>query len=547
MSRHGKKTAVFGAVLALGLTAALLTATFASGQTGGSGSFNGLVSGGNLLAHFSNLSDSKNPQTSWFRQQDVTGGPYTEFINNPTGSATTFTTPPELMRVSALDTKGAASSVGAETAGGLFVGLGVAAKSGNGTDNGRVDFVASAGKSEQLIFTLGSGLQPTANLLVTAAELDLDVKGTNAVVIADLYKDSVKVGTVKLFTSNSDSGPDAGVKDNFAFPLNPHVPADCATAETTGNAKVCGTFASFNKIVLYSGSNPPAGSSATNTSFAFEGGPRSGGALDPTSQYQWDTTKLRHTLGTTDSVFSLQQSDGILNCADQIPGDIAGPGLGGSRGLYNKDGSPCVPVAYDVQNEISTNNLFRLLWDTSSQPAATFSTTTTWQPEDQTAGPDGGPIPSKTTYVDWGGPAGEIPAPTCTSTALPAPYGTLGSGLNSGDTTITLSGFTPRTAPFNLQIGNETFTVTGSGTGGATYTISWPLGATTNSYGAGTTVMTTPFPIITTGPSAPYLAQMCIWKTNWVVVDQISTINNLPMIQVTDSIFTEGDAAGKRI
>jgi hypothetical protein len=59
----------------------------------------------------------------------------------------------------------------------------------------------------------------------------------------------------------------------------------------------------------------------------------------------------------------------------------------------------------------------------------------------------------------------------------------------------------------------------------------------------GQKVMTTPFPIVDNGGN-PIVAQMCIAASSWVPTG-ITGSNELPQIQVTETLFAEGDMIGK--
>jgi hypothetical protein len=532
MSTPRKRRLTLAIALSLSMLVVIVTATLASSSVG-TGGFNGLKDGGYLNLRFP---DTNAPAT--FTQYDNNGVLISGQIQNITtanscGANGVNPGTPDLAQVTA-----SGGSLGAETSGTKFVGLGVKGKASNGTNCGRVE------PGESLKVTLGTGLKLTngdpagSGLIVTAAELDIDGKG-NALVRANLFKGTTQVGYALLSTqaaSGSDSGPDSTSNDNFAFPINAAMPA--CTSPTPAAGQVCGSFAPFTSLAL-STSTGPSGS----PSFSLEGGR----TADPRSTYSWDSSKLR--TNTSDSVFKLQQSDGILFCGDTVQ---AGNGTDSfTRGANNKDGSTCVVVGYDYNNTVDTNTgvkTVELLWDTVSQPAATFTLTQTWLPEDSMVLGDGRPVPSKSTQVEWDPNIGFITAPACTSTSLPTGYGTLGAALGAADTTIQItlaSGVTARSDAFNLQIGTEMISIpaqTPSVSGGvATYTgITRGAGNTTaGSYAIGANVMTTPFPILGTGGGA-FVAKMCVSASSWVPTG-ITGTNGLPQVQVTETILTEGD------
>jgi hypothetical protein len=527
-------------LLAIGLLIAavgVIIPVAALGQTSETGSFNGLKDGGYLRLHFPDAAAA-----ATFKQYQADG--VTEMAGQSqnvtvANSCTVSFGTPQLAAVTS------SATVGAETSGNKFVGLGVKGRSSTGTNCGRVE------PGETISLALGSGLKTTdggdgSSLFVTAAELDVDSKG-QALIRADLFNGgSSPVGFALLSTTSSggDSGPDATSGDNFAFPLNSAMPPCAVSAGqpvAPSAGQICGTFAPFRKITLSTTTRPSG-----TPSFALEGG-RSG---DARSAYAWDTFDLR--TNTADTVFKLQASDGVLNCGDEKTVNATDSF---KRGTNNKDGSPCVVVGYDYNQTVDTDTNTKsveLLWDTASQPGAAFSLTQTWLPEDSTTLGDGRSIPSKSTQVKWDETIGFIVAPACTSTKLPSAYGTLASDPGIG-TTVTIAlatGVTARTDAFNVQVGNEVISVpaqnvTPSG-GVVTYSgVMRGAGNTTigSSYAIGTKVMTTPFPILGTGASA-YVAQMCVATSGWTSTGVTGT-SGFPQVQVTETLLAEGDMIGK--
>ena len=510
----------------------------ALGQTSTTGSFNGLKNGGFVRLHFPDAAQaatvtqvsSLNPATAvtLAGPQNITVGQ--SCVANVAAS-------PDLLRFSP---NGA--NLGAETSGNKFVGLGIKSRGSSGTNCGRVE------PGESMSMTLGNGLlttdnQPGTSLLATAAEFDIDAKG-QALIRADLFNGTTRVGFALLSTTSSsgDSGPDATSGDNFAFPLNGGMPACGGTAETPtppGPGQVCGTFAAFRSVTL-STSTRPSGT----PSFSVEGGR----STDARSAYAWDTLDLR--TNTADTVFQLQQSDGVLNCGDTKTIDATDSF---TRGANNKDGSTCVVVGYDYDASVDGDTKsVQLLWDTATQPAATFTLTQAWLPEDSTTLPDGRPIPTKSTLVEWDDTIGFITAPACTSPSLPTTFGTIAAPVTPGDTSVQVllaQNLAARSDPFNLQIGNEVVTVTpptAAATAGSTVTLAVTRArgdTTAGTYAVSAKVMTTPFPIVT-HLGNPIVAQMCIAESSWEPTG-ITGSNGLPQVQVTETLFAEGDMIGK--
>ncbi|MGZ3387720.1 MAG: hypothetical protein ACXVB5_22850, partial [Isosphaeraceae bacterium] len=254
-------------IIALITTLGVITSIgFASGSAS-TGTFNGLKDGGYLNLHFPDDSTAAS-FTQYATQSSSTplAGPQSI---TPDSKCLVSQGTPNLATVTA-----GGGSVGAETSGQKFIGLGVKGKGSTGTNCGRVE------PGESLTITLGTGLKTTngdpagSGLVVTAAELDIDGKG-NAVVTANLYRAGTvpRVGYALLATSapSGDSGPDATSGDNFAFPINGGMPA--CNLDTSGNplppaaGQICGSFSPFTSVTLATGALPSG-----TPSFAIEGG-----------------------------------------------------------------------------------------------------------------------------------------------------------------------------------------------------------------------------------------------------------------------------------
>lgn len=267
--------------------------------------------------------------------------------------------------------------------------------------------------------------------------------------------------------------------------------------------------------------------------------------------------------------------DGVLNCGESFAGNFANPMnvapdqpgySSGSRGGYNKDGSTCVLVPYTFTNNILTApfDQVHLSWDTTLQPNAAFLYTLNWRLRPvETANPLAGwtiaPRPQVAWLTDGNGNPVFIPSLACVSPMLPAPYGTLATGIDANVLQVTITGIKANPAspyavpqpgapaipslPFPIVVANQTgagpSTVTERMTAqsiasqspatspgyAGTYTIKFNVTrggisegmSTPQPHGAGYVAMSTPLPIIpndtTTFPS-PYMvstqAHMCI-------------------------------------
>ncbi|MDP9225905.1 MAG: hypothetical protein M3P18_19115 [Actinomycetota bacterium] len=296
--------------------------------------------------------------------------------------------------------------VGAENSGTKFIGLGVKGSGSNGTNCGRVE------PNEKLTVALGGNLKladgtdPTGLLVATAAELDIDAKGS-ALVRADLSGGLVSSPVYALLSTQApsgDSGPDATSGDNFAFPINAGMPAcpidsnNNPIAPAAGGVCRVGTFAPFRSVTL---STSPR--SSGTPSFALEGG-RTG---DPIST----GSTLRATT-VTDSVFKLQQA-GTLSCGDKT-GDVGGSGgtpIANVERFANADSSTCTPIAYLLQTSTNADRLVSFQKNLAGQTEAQFEITITWPPE-----PVHNPVPPTQIQYVGGSPH---PEQWCNGTTTP--------------------------------------------------------------------------------------------------------------------------------
>jgi hypothetical protein len=296
-------------------------------------------------------------------------------------------------------------TVGAETSGTKFVGLGVKGRTSSGINCGRID------PSENLSVALGSGLKTVdlnpalSGLAAVAAELDIDGKG-NALVRANLFNGGTSPAGFALLSTTApsgDSGPDATSGDNFAFPINAGMPACGGTQSNPtppASGQICGTFVPFSSLTL-STSSQPSGS----PSFALEGGR----STDPRSAFSWDTYRLR--LATPDSVFKLAKIDGVLGCTT---GNNTATQTDTTSNISttltrapNSDGSTCVliPFNFDLKLDDSGAAEVDLQKDLLGQTGVNFTWSITWPPEPTP--------PTKVTRIDYGDAAGLHPVQWC--------------------------------------------------------------------------------------------------------------------------------------
>jgi hypothetical protein len=241
--------------------------------------------------------------------------------------------------------------------------------------------------------------------------------------------------------------------------------------------------------------------------------------------------------------------DGILTCKDiGTPFTFGDAQASGFRGTDNKDGSTCIPVAYDFNNEIATLNKVTLIWDTNAQPGAAFSITATWKPEYVSTLTG---LPTRSTKLQWfvnGVLTPTITGRACLSKNLPAPYATLvADNGNQIVVDATPSGLPP--LPFPITIESERLHVTAIN--GTTWDVDRGQGDTGQVvHPGGKKAMSNPLPIGPDPNGGPIDVQhqMCIWDEGWITVTSGSpdcTPGNslLACVQYTTSAFDIGDGS----
>ena len=284
--------------------------------------------------------------------------------------------------------------------------------------------------------------------------------------------------------------------------------------------------------------------------------------------------------------------DGMLNCnpnppfrfTDNNTNHVSDPSqsgyAAGSRGFWNKDGLACVPILYTFTNTILTDNTVHLAWDTSTQQLPAFTYTMTWKTEDvanpnnptgnQDSSTYGWPVP-KRPYVAWQASDGTVstanfvPALTCMSPDLPAPYATLAADVGTADSQVSITVSTPQSVPsgyptatlpttastsssFPIVIGTERMKVIGvtAGPTSGQYTLTVVRGddglRSPAPHIAGVYVMSTPLPIDTDPSSSYYQKQvpMCVVEHGWTAAG-IDPSNGIAQIRYWTTVFDIGD------
>lgn len=313
-----------------------------------------------------------------------------------------------------------------------------------------------------------------------------------------------------------------------------------------------------------------------------------------------------YTIGATATNYSDARSasfkvfNGVLNCNPNPPFKFSDPNVNvtdpsvpgyaaGERGYWNKDGLACVPLLYTFTNSILTpdpitgeDNTVHLAWDTSTSQLPAFTYTMTWKtvdaanplnpPSNTDTTTYGWPVLKRTTYVAWqtsgdgtvSGGSGPlpvyVPALTCASKDLPAPYGSLDAAIDNAQTSIVVdvpptvpSGYPSATmpvtaspaAPFPIVIGTERMSVTGVSVAGGQYTLTVVRGdgmTTKAAHTGGVYVMSTPLPIDTDSTSPYYLQQvhMCVVNQGWMAVG-IDPVTGIPQVDYFTTVYDIGD------
>ena len=234
-------------------------------------------------------------------------------------------------------------------------------------------------------------------------------------------------------------------------------PFDVKVGATDGTNTAIGSFTGPVTFQLTGPGTLTTGSSSSSGGVVTQSltiNPTGAGAFTLTAQSIFGSANLVLT-SQAFGVFDAQIK--CENGTETLPFTFGDGTAGGQRGASNKDGSPCIPVAYTFSNNVSTSNSIRLQWDTGTQPTAAFEEVVNWQPE--LVASDG--LPAKTTYVAWtfdgnGNPTNKQAGRACIDSVLPTRYGTLTTSTSSPDTiTIDTTGgrALPGAYPFAIFIG----------------------------------------------------------------------------------------------
>jgi hypothetical protein len=326
-TRAVRRRALFAAILAVGLSATLVTQGSPSlAQQGGTG---GLTEGG-VLALQLGAQDRFG-----FRPPDAVGYPAfsgQQSITISSGCKMAPGAPDELVTFDATTVptnRNPFAGFGSDA-----IGVGQNGE-GNGSPCSRFD----KPPGQTLTMSLGSAL---GDKLIDYAEIDLELKFSATVRITGLV-DGTPVGTPETYSSvGSDSGPDSGDGDNYRI-----------------------RFPRSGKTLV----NQLKFEIATSGGASLEGGADGTAVCDPTDPDECgDPTtgdpvnfSLGQTLGTKDSLFHLVEADGILDCpsgAGPSEASEEDPAVGEST-LFRQENAidpltglpqPCVPIPFNLES-----------------------------------------------------------------------------------------------------------------------------------------------------------------------------------------------------
>jgi hypothetical protein len=313
------------------------------------------------------------------------------------------------------------TKVGYLTSSASRYGLGVN-NTGVGEGTGKCTQINNYASREVLDLSLQNAAgQAMSGKYIDYMELDIEAK-FNATINVELWKEGVQVGTEVISCTSSDCGPDSSDGDNFRV----RVPA---TGETL-----------FDQIKLYA--TGPSGGAVTLEAGAD--GTLAYGAGDS------EVTGLGETKGTNDSLFHIVQlGEGVLDCGGN---SVATEGaavtltrLDGGDPTVNPDGTPCIPINYDLTRSGNTVDFIK---DAAQDPSAAFEVeVNAWDPE-----PAANPIPASTVFppaegetIVWcDGTAAEPTMPDAhywclidiSAELVPAPDGETGNWMQVSETVL---------------------------------------------------------------------------------------------------------------
>jgi hypothetical protein len=350
-------------VLAFGFVLGGLTP--ASGQTGGE---TGPLPDGGVLRLRLGAEDH-------FRYEPPTGPASTQSVGVSTGCRLALGSSPTLVSLSA----GPGNAVPGFVSN--AIGVRGSGSDSNGQPCGRID----PGQSLTLTLAQSAGAV-LADEMIDFAELDIEGKFSVTFKIDGYAVDSsgaTLVTSETYDTTGSDSGPDSGDGDNYRvrFPKS-------------------GTTMVNRLVISIVG---PSGA------VSLEGGSDGTGPCDAADGCTEGS--LGQTLETTDSLFHLVQTDGLLDCDDNSAG-TGGATQGGDgtplttiERFENADGSECEPIAFNQDSDTGEEEFCNLVETPFSQcilfqkdlleQDAQFLWTVVWVAED-------GEYPETATQFDFG-------------------------------------------------------------------------------------------------------------------------------------------------
>lgn len=217
---------------------------------------------------------------------------------------------------------------------------------GGGQPCGRVD-----APSQLLAMRLGSGLSGKA---IDFAEIDIEGK-FNAVLQVKGYflgagetcssppDEKLMKSEQYDLTAGSDSGPDSGDLDNYRLRFPKNVEDADGNLVAVNTAVNCLTFNAISGGVSLEG-----GSDGTDACDALDG------CIEPSLGDTIDDTTAGASTFTTDSLFHLIETDGVLACGGTATLTEAGITSFVERQTTNADGNPCTPIPYDQSSSTVT-------------------------------------------------------------------------------------------------------------------------------------------------------------------------------------------------
>jgi hypothetical protein len=512
--------------------------------------------------------------------------------------------------------------------------------SSNGTSFGSLSLTAPSG------FTIVSATPPTGTVVVAAGGGSVTVSGITSLASGGTFALALSVNVnCSATTGNWVSVVSSGTTVNTGTAATLDAGSSSTQTAVTGgcsfkfltqpsNALKNAAISPAIVVGLVDSSNNVVTTFAGQVTLTQKSGPGTlSGTLGPVAAVNGQATfnsvmasaigdyVLKATSGslTVDSnLFTIY--DGELNCRPTAPFNFSDPNVNvtdpnesgyaaGSRGYWNKDGMNCVPILYTFTNTIlstdeTKKNTVHLAWDTATQQHPAFTYSMTWQAEDvdNPSNPDsqgaanyGWPVPRR-PYVYWLPtdasvtviPTGSVPALTCVSTDLPAPYAMLDANIGDNVTTITVdvppitpappappappyptstlppagdsTASPPTLAAFPIVIDTERMKVTkvvqGPNAGQYTLTVVRGDGLTQraahvkvdaskitlyNPTGQ-TYVMSTPLPIDSNPASPNYNVQvpMCVVNHGWMAAGS-NPITGIPQIRYFTTVYDIGD------